>query len=186
MMRAGAVLLVLLGACAGEGEDPRQSPAGAAAALPAPAQGETAGAAPALPDPGAAPRREARPAADAPRIYMDIRAVEGGGHVLTFATDASRDATPSDDPAVRIAPRDGACNAEELPAHRFPPDARPVFGPDQVARGLGPAELPAFMAVAATEAMLARGLAPTREATRPENICTRKLWERLVARRTGQ
>ena len=188
-MRAPAALLLLLGACAGGGEEQGPPPAGGGAALPAPVQGEATGAAPALPDPGAARRREARlarPAADAPRIYMDIRTVEGGGHALTFATDASRDATPSDDPAVRITPRDGACNAEELRAHRFPPDARPVFGPDEVARGLGPAELPAFMAVAATEAMLARGLAPTREATRPENICTRKLWERLVARRTGQ
>ena len=41
-------------------------------------------------------------------------------------------------------------------------------------------ELPAFMAMAVTSEMLVLGIAKTIEDTQPQNVCTRKLWERLI------
>jgi len=175
MRAAAVVLLMLLGACAGQTPAPKPPPV----------------AEPDLPDPDAAGedrsgRRLRQPPSDAPLVYMALQSDSAGTVSLIFATDASRDGTPGDDPAVRITPENGDCNPQDMRRYGFAPDARPVFGPDQARAGVTAADLPAFMAVAATEAMLAEGLARTREETAPQNICTRKLWQRLVAPRTGQ
>jgi len=111
---------------------------------------------------------------------------------VVFAIDAARDGTPSDDPAVRLTPDDGLCNPQEMRHYAFPPGAAPVVSETDQAEGLTAAGLPEVMAVAVTDQMLAEGLAQDREETRALNICTRKLWERLVegeaetARAAGQ
>ena len=190
MRAAPLALAALLAACAGEEAERAAAPPeprSAVEGLPAPETGE------ALPEPSAdaaqdSPRRERLrdPAARAPEIYMDLQRDSAGLVSVIFATDASRDGTPGDDPAIRLSPEGGECNPQQMRRYAFPDGAAPVFGPPEASRGLTAADLPAFMAVAATETMLARGLAADREDTRPQNICTRKLWERLVTARTGQ
>ena len=186
MRRAALALAVLLAACAEEAPPPAapgagSAPAGDAAALPEPAPS------------AAAPARTARlrrPDDAAPHIYMDLAPAPDGTVTVIFAIDASRDATPGDDPAVRITPAGGACNPERTGPHAFAADARPVFGPDQLAEGVEADLLAPFMAVQVTERMLAEGLAARREDTTPQNICARKFWEyqRWAARtaRSGQ
>jgi hypothetical protein len=67
-------------------------------------------------------------------------------------------------------------------SYDFAPEdaARPVVSETEQAQGLTAGDLPAFMAVSVTDKMLERGLASDREQTRALNICTRKLWERLL------
>jgi hypothetical protein len=126
-----------------------------------------------------------------PHIYMAVQDA-GEGHPLSviFAIDDARDGTPSDDLALRLTPEKGLCNPHEMTRYDFPAEAAPVVGAAEEAAGLTAGDLPAFMAVAVTNALLEQGLASTPEDTRPLNICTRKLWQQLVlpesARVAGQ
>ena len=169
---AAALLAALLAACQITGEtppntaaqaEPAQPPAPDSAALPAPAL-------PALPPP-------------VPHIYLALQS-DGAGRPVSavFAIDAARDHTPSDDPAIRLTPENGLCNPQEMRNYDFAPEdaARPVVGETEQTQGLTARDLPAFMAFSVTERMLSLGLAREREQTRALNICTRKLWERLV------
>jgi len=178
---AAALLAALLAACQSTGEAPpdtapdtpvqaeaAQAPAldfaAASAALPAPAL-------PTLPPP-------------VPHIYLALQPGGAGGTVsAVFAIDAARDNTPSDDPAMRITPEGGRCNMQEMRSYNFPPEdaASPVVNETEQAQGLTAGRLPDFMAFIVTERMLERGLASDREDTSALNICTRKLWERLLA-----
>ena len=144
-------------------------PAPAAAAAPEP-----------QPDPAAA---ALPPAPPVPHIYLALQPGGAGGQVsAVFAIDAARDHTPSDDPAIRLTPENGLCNPQEMRRYDFSPqDAyRPVVSEAEQAQGLTARDLPAFMAVSVTEKMLSLGLASEREQTRALNVCTRKLWERLL------
>ena len=49
-------------------------------------------------------------------------------------------------------------------------------------QGVTAKELPAFMAMAVSSEILVNGIATTLEETQPQNVCTRKLWERLILR----
>ena len=178
---AAALLAVLLTACETPGETPGEAPpdtppetAAQAEPAPPPAPGSTALPAPALPTPGAP---------SVPHIYMALQSDDAGRPVSAiFAIDAARDNTPSDDPAIRITPEGGRCNPQEMRSYDFPPEdaARPVVSETEQAEGLTAGGLPDFMAVSVTESMLERGLASEPEDTRALNICTRKLWEKLV------
>jgi hypothetical protein len=125
---------------------------------------------------------------------MTVQPDRGGPVSVVFAIDRSRDNTPSDEPAIRITPEQtdpdsGSCNPQQLRYFNFPPDsaAHPVYGPDEAARGIGPRDLPGFMATAVSQEMMARGIAADLEATRPQNVCTRKLFEQtIIAANTGQ
>jgi len=149
------------------------TPPAAPAATPAQAK-----AAAALPVPGA------RPGQQVPHVYMALQP-EGPGKPISvvFAIDAARDNTPSDDPAVRITPENGLCNPQDMAFYNFPPQyaARPVVSELDGEEGLTAADLPGYMAIAVTNEMLNLGLAAEPEETRPQNVCTRKLWEQLVA-----
>lgn len=183
---AGLLLAAtLLSACAAiegvsEGKD-RAEPE----ASTAPAPANAAAAALPVPQPGAPPTRSPlpTPSGPVPHIYM---ALQPGGEGMPisaiFAIDAARDNTPSDDQAIRLTPKNGKCNPQEMRSFNFPPEyaAAPVATEADRARGLTAADLPAFMAVSVTDMMIARGLASDREQTRALNICTRKLWEELV------
>lgn len=129
-----------------------------------------------------APRPGAGPAAgQVPHIYMALQdGGEGRPASVVFAIDASRDGTPSNDAALRLTPEKGLCNPQEMNHYDFPPDAAPAVGDAEAAAGLTPQDLPAYMAVAVTNALLQEHLATTPEDTRPLNICTRKLWQQLV------
>jgi hypothetical protein len=145
---------------------------------------------PALPEPGGSPA----PAADAPHVYMALQPERGGRTSIVFAIDTSRDNTPSDEPAVRITPEEteaqtGRCNPQQLRYYRFPPEsaAVPVYGPDEASRGVAAKDLPGFMATAVSSEMIERGIADDLEQTRPQNVCTRKLFEQtIIAATTGQ
>ena len=183
-----ATALLLLAGCAGQ-EGPQASGAAPAAEAESEAQGDEGSAGETLPTPDAAAEADPPPqpgGGEAPEIYMEVASAGGGAVSLTFASDESRDGTPGDDPAVRITPAEGDCNAEQLDSHAFAADARPVFGPEMAAQGVGADKLPAFMAVTASRAMISQGFAEAPEGTRAQNICTRKLWERLVSPGSGQ
>ena len=181
---AAALLATLLTACQTTdqttGEAPPDTPPDTAAqAQPAPPPAlETT----ALPAP-VRPEQASPPAPPVPHIYMALQS-DGAGRTVSavFAIDAARDNTPSDDPAVRLTPADGLCNPQEMRSYDFPPQdaARPVVSEAEQAEGLTARDLPAFMAVSVTDKMLSLGLARDREATRALNVCTRKLWERLL------
>ncbi|MCL5775866.1 hypothetical protein M1105_02480 [Limibaculum sp. FT325] len=191
-------LAALAGCAAGDGQDAGTA-AGADAAAPATAEPGDAAAAPAspgaaLPRPGGAlpdPQpgapagegaglREVDPA-DIRDIYLAFEGKPGGVMSVIFAIDANANANPSDEPALRLSPENGACNPQELSAYRFREGASRVFSIDEARRGVTPDTLPRFLAAAVTEAMLRDGLAAQREETLPQNVCTRKLWEVLVA-----
>ncbi len=153
-----------------------------------PAEGEAGGQA-------AAPSRAtAEAAATAPHIYMAVQPDRGGPVSVVFAIDRSRDNTPSDEPAIRITPDQtdpdrGRCNPQQLRYFNFPPEsaARPVYGPDEASQGVGPKDLPGFMATAVSQEMIVRGIVDGLEQTRPQNVCTRKLFEQtIIAANTGQ
>ena len=109
---------------------------------------------------------------------------EGAGKPISvvFAIDAARNNTPSDDRAVRLTPDAGLCNPQEMTRFDFPPEyaARPIVSEIEQTEGLTVLDLPAFMAITVTNEMMSLGLAAEPEETRPLNVCTRKLWERLV------
>ena len=142
-----------------------------------------------LPLPGEKPSAQA--AANVPHVYMSLQPDAGAGPLsVVFAIDRSRDNTPQDDPAFRLTPEDGQCNPQELRRYAFPEQdrQRPTFGPEEVKRGISAQELPNFMAIAVTGEMMEQGLIVEPEESKPQNVCTRKLWERLIvnqSRRTG-
>ena len=185
---AAALLAALLTGCqiTGQttdqttGEAPPDTPPDTAAqAEPAPPPAlETT----ALPAP-ARPEQASPPARPVPHIYMALQS-DGPGRTVSavFAIDAARDNTPSNDPAMRITPEGGRCNMQEMRSYNFPPEdaASPVVNETEQAQGLTAGRLPDFMAFIVTERMLERGMASDREDTRALNVCTRKLWERLL------
>ena len=120
---------------------------------------------------------------EVPHIYMALQD-EGDGKPVSavFAIDAARNNTPSDDRAVRLTPDAGLCNPQEMTRFDFPPEyaAKPMVSEIEQAEGLTVLDLPAYMAISVTNEMLSLGLAAEPEETRPLNVCTRKLWERLV------
>lgn len=120
-------------------------------------------------------------AQNAPQIYMSLQPDPSGPISIVFAIDAARNDTPQDDPAIRITPDEGKCNPQELSRYTFPADIqRPVFGPDEAFSGVLPEELPNFMAMAVTSEMMRRGIIDEPEESHPQNVCTRKLWERMI------
>ena len=133
-------------------------------------------------------------AADAPHVYMSLQPDVGGQTSVVFAIDRSRDGTPSDEPAIRITPeateaQAGRCNPQQLRYYDFPAESadRPVYGPDEASRGVGARDLPGFMATAVSAEMMERGIAEDLDGTRPQNVCTRKLFEQtIIAATTGQ
>ena len=134
-----------------------------------------------LPVPGEQPSLPL--ARNVPHVYMSLQPDEGAGPTsIVFAIDRSRDNSPEDDPAIRITPEDGKCNPQEMRRFDFPDFTRqrPVFGPEEAKRGIGAKDLPNFMAQAVTGEMLSRGLIVEPEASKPQNVCTRKLWERMI------
>jgi len=138
---------------------------------------------PPAPDSTVLPAPTSSPGRPVPHIYLALQPGGGGREVsAVFAIDAARDNTPSDDPAVRLTPENGLCNPQEMRSYTFPPEdaARPVVSEAEQAQGLTAGDLPAFMAISVTEKMLSLGLASDREQTRALNVCTRKLWERLM------
>ncbi len=169
------------------GTSPAAVPLAAAPPAPAPATApDTARTAIAT-----APEQQPAPAAAAlppgppvPHIYMALQSGGASQAVsAVFTIDAARDNTPSDDPAVRLTPEAGLCNPQEMRSYDFAAAdaARPVVSEAEQAQGLTARDLPAFMAVSVTDRMLSLGLAREREETRALNVCTRKLWERLLA-----
>lgn len=171
--RGAALLALLLAACAAEQGDPLKPPADAAA------------------PPRAAAASSAALAAvqDVPQIYMALQPDAGGPTSVILAIDRSRDNTPSDDPAVRITPDNGACNPQQLRWYEFPPERaqRPIYGPEEAARGVTARELPDFMAMAVTSEMMTAGLIDDPDESKPQNVCTRKLLQRLILdRSTGR
>jgi hypothetical protein len=186
---------------------PRQEP-GASAAAEADAAGDDApdDAASGIDDPAsdkapdklaaadAQPPADLAAAADAPHVYMSLQPDRAGSTSVVFAIDRSRDGTPSDEPAIRITPEEtdaqtGRCNPQQLRYYKFPPESagRPVYGPDEASRGVDARTLPEFMATAVSAEMMERGLADDLEETRPQNVCTRKLFEQtIIAATTGQ
>lgn len=173
-----AVLVLGMGACGPkEYVDPLKPPSKAAERTPE----ETA----------ATESAEKEPVGLAPHIYMALQPDDGGSVSVIFAIDARRNNTPDDDPAIRLTPEDGKCNPQELRRYAFPAEstAKPVFGPEEVQAGITAKDLPRFMAMSVTAAMLRRGLIKDAEASKPQNVCTRKLWEQMIVnesqRRTG-
>ncbi len=122
-----------------------------------------------------------------PHIYMALQPDSSGTTSVIFAIDESRDGTPTNDPAIRITPEpesggNGQCNPQPMRNFDFPPQyaTRPAYGPPEAARGIGARDLPKFLAVEVSSAMIASGLADEPQQTRPQNVCTRLLWERQV------
>ena len=167
---------------------PAPVPAPAPTPTPAPAPVQTLPLAPVpAPAPALALAPAPAPAATAPavpHIYMALQSGGVGGPVsAVFAIDAARNNTPSDDPAIRLTPENGLCNPQEMRSYDFAAAgaARPVVSEAEQAEGLTAGDLPDFMAFSVTDRMLSLGLASDREQTRSLNVCTRKLWDRLVA-----
>ncbi len=177
MTRAGALLLLLaLGACAGVSEDPApQAPTALpeTEALPPPAPGGEALSRAPLEQP---------PQLVAPDIYMALQPDSAGTVSVIFAIDRSQDNTPSDDPAIRLTPEAGKCNPQQLRRYDFPTvyAARPIYSSLDARERVGARELPAFLSTAVTTEMVRQGLAATPEDTRPQNICSFLLWQRLT------
>ena len=122
-------------------------------------------------------------AADAPHIYMDLQHDGTDLVSVIFAIDRGKDGTPSDDPAIRLTPDGGQCNPQIMRYYDFPESVagQPVFSQDvALMEGVSLEELPDLMAVATTAEMLHRGLIQDPEDSRPQNICSRKLWTILV------
>jgi len=145
--------------------------------------GESTDLASALPLPeGAEIDAPAPPPEDVPDIYMALQQASDGAVSVIFAIDEAKDNTPSDDRAIRISPEDGRCNPQELNNYLFPVayGTRPVFSSLQASEGVTSDKLPAFMAIAVSTEMINLGIAETPEDTHPQNVCTRKLWQRLV------
>lgn len=138
-----------------------------------------------LPLPGETPSPQA--AENVSHVYMALQPDAGGGPLsVVFAIDRSRDNTPQDEPAVRLTPENGECNPQQLRRFAFPEEARakPTFGPEEVRRGISARELPNFMAIAVTSEMMQQGLIIEPEESKPQNVCTRKLWELMIVRQS--
>ena len=199
VLLALALALAVAGCADERGRDPLAPPGAAAAPaggaagralavpvtpeLAAPATAAAAGPA----EPAAAARGPVPAAArDVPQIYMALQPDAGGPTSVILAIDASRDNTPSNDPAVRITPDNGACNPQQLRYFNFPPERaqRPIYGPEQAARGVTARELPDFMAMAVTSEMMTAGLIDDPDESKPQNVCTRKLLQRLIIDRS--
>ena len=134
--------------------------------------------------------RLAAAAANAPEVYMALQPDPNGVVSIVFAIDGGRDANPTNDPAIRLTPEEGKCNPQELRSYDFAGEAskRPIFGPEMVKLGVTAKDLPVFMASAVSSEMIRQKLAADVKGTQPQNVCTRKLWERLIvnqSRRTG-
>lgn len=174
MRRLAALALVLAGCGGDEGAERLPPPPSSAAPLPAenPA-----------PAPPPLSGGNLAPADAAPLVYMGIERRDGGLVAITFVMDRDRDGNPFNDPAAELRPADGQCNLTDVETPRLAPEyaARPVFGPDEARQGITPDVLPAFMAMAVSSEMMRAGLAADPGATHPQNVCTRKYWERLVA-----
>ena len=84
--------------------------------------------------------------------------------------------------AYQLDAREADAIRQELRRYDFPPDAaaRPIFGPDEAAAGITARDLPNFMAMAVTSEMLRQGLIDEVEESKPQNVCARKLWERMI------
>ncbi len=152
--------------------EPREDPA---AALPAPTQG-------AGPEPVRRAPLERPPELDAPDIYMALQPDSTGNVSVVFAIDRARDNTPSDDPAIRLTPETGQCNPQQLRRFDFPDiyAGRPIYSALDAREKVGARELPAFLSTAVTTEMIRAGLARDPDDTRPQNICSFLLWQRLV------
>ena len=181
---AAAGTILLLAACERQPEtapEPRSAPDAEPAAAPEP---EGTADAAAVPERAAqAPESLGIP----PHIYMALQPDGDRPLSIVFAIDDARNGNPNDDSAVRLTPMDGDCNPQDLGFFNF---ARagvttPTYGPDEAAEGITARDLPAFMAIAVSSAMMARGLAVEPEETKPQNVCTRKLWELLVLTQTS-
>lgn len=124
----------------------------------------------------------ARATNEAPVIYLGFQADGSNPVSLIFAIDAARDGTPNNDPAIRLTPEGGDCNPQVMQSFDFPPEdrAKPVFSTEQILKGIKAEQLPNFLALTTSFRMLERGIAKTRQETRPHNICARKLWELQV------
>ncbi|MBK0400186.1 hypothetical protein H0I76_13390 [Limibaculum sp. M0105] len=206
-MKPTAALLVLglgvLAGCASDGDraggGANEATAGAAGATGAATEDTaggtaTGGAGSAVPRPGSSlptpqsgaqanPGGLQRPvdSDDVRDIYLAFEGSPGSTISVVFAIDRNADGTATGEPALRLSPENGECNPQEMRSYNFAPDSTPVFGIAQARRGVTPTELPRYLAASVTEAMLSRGLAATQEETLPQNVCTRKLWEALVA-----
>lgn len=117
-----------------------------------------------------------------PHVYMALQPDQAGPLSIVFAIDATRDNDPGNDTAIRLTPDDGKCNPQRLRRYAFPAEAvaSPVFGPKQANEGVTAKDLPRFLAVAVTTEMMRQGMIQQVEDSRPQNVCTRKLWERLI------
>lgn len=169
-------LALLLGACADEGDSPATgSTADAPATGDAPAGTETAAA---DPEPQPQPQREQRNVDpdSVPVIFMALQDGGAASHSVVFALDSDRDGSAIGERAIRLTPEDGQCNPQELTRYDFG-GSDPVFGVEQANAGIRPAEIPRYLAFVASQALVDSGLAPSVEATAPQNICTRKWWE---------
>ncbi|MEM9144687.1 MAG: hypothetical protein AAGC57_00715 [Pseudomonadota bacterium] len=188
-MRRWALLAVLaLSACGSPSEDavpeagttppPTASDAQAEAARPVPGA-ET------LPLPGAAPQPPAgaaAPQSDAPEIYMALQRDNADVVSVIFAIDEARNNTPSDDPAIRLTPEAGLCNPQQLRRFEFPAlyAARPIYSRLEAEAPVAADELPSFIATIVSNEMVRQGMARTADDTRPQNMCSYLLWQRLV------
>lgn len=159
------------------------------AADPATQAPQQAAPAPVLPTPnaGASEAASARapleaPPEQAPDIYMALQQNSAGTISIVFAIDEAKDNTPSDDRAIRITPENGKCNPQEMTSFAFPDvfAARPIFSELEARERVSADKLPNFMAIAVSTEMMRLGYAGRPEDTHPQNVCTRKLWERLV------
>ncbi len=146
----------------------------------------------AQPDPPAEATQPDNPVAaapDVPHIYMSLQPDGNGPLSVVFAIDAARDNTPMNDPAIRITPENGKCNPQEMRRFNFPGQTaqRPIFGPQEALSGITARDLPNFMAMAVTSEMMRQGIVVQPDDSKPQNVCTRKLWERLIVNQsTGQ
>ncbi len=123
---------------------------------------------------------------NAPHVYMALQPGGNGPTSVVFAIDQSQDKTPTNDPAIRITPENGQCNPQQLRGYSFDPRERqrPIYGPDEVLVGIEAKDLPNFMAMAVTSEMMRTGLVVEPEASKPQNVCTRKLFEQLIVQET--
>ncbi|MEM6905388.1 MAG: hypothetical protein AAF568_05800 [Pseudomonadota bacterium] len=216
MHRAALLAAVLLAGCEGEGLDlPEiavpdlfsEETAEALAEEAAPAPVESSELAPPagadlLPTPGAPTPQETDPdlalnseeqqiaeiAANAPHIYLAVQEDGGRPTSLIFAIDEARDGTPSNDPAIRLTPDAGQCNPQVMRSYNFPAlyDGAPVFSGEQILRGVRAEQLPAYMAIAASNELLRLPQFETRDDVAAHNICTRKFWEAQLANPVDQ
>lgn len=175
---AGALLLT---ACEQQGQtntpeqteqQPSQNPQQQAAAPQAPAN---------------SPEAKIIGADDAPNIFMALQPDPNGPTSIIFAIDQAKDNTPLNDPAIRLTPEEGQCNPQELRGYPFPlgSSQRPVFGPQEVRSGVTARDLPNFMAMAVTSEMLRQGIVVSPQESKPQNVCTRKLWEQLIVNQSA-